>query len=183
MSEQEAAVREAREKQREWEQKKQERSAGLREAFNSEGELSRSWMREILDTDDLSELLNEYEIRKIRGLLNKQQLLANLSEPQVHDRWHWLQVQQLKILGSFPPEESAMQGPVRAFFMKDEAEQLTALSAEQRNAIDQIIKSLQNMQTRSEDGFERKQSNTTIARTETGSDESEDDSGGFSLFS
>lgn len=151
-----------REKQRNHESE-QER---LRQAFNQQGDLDRDWMKEILGTDDLEEYLDPYELDKVRGLVNQQWVLANLSDAQTHDRWYKLEVMKLKVIGSFPPDESEIQGPLRAVLLSDEKECLTSLTAEQRNVIDQIFMSLQNMVTRSTDGFERKQFNTNYARTE-----------------
>lgn len=178
VSEQVEAKKELREREREHKLEQQK----IREAFNADGELSRSWLKEILDTEDLEELLDDYELRKIRGLINRQWVLGKLSEAQVHDRWYKLEVMKLKIYGEFPPRESSIQGPIRAFLFDDPTENLTALTAEQRNAIDQIIMSLQNMVTRSEDGFERKQMNTRYAGTESRDGRDDDGGGTLSLF-
>lgn len=167
-----------KEKQRDF-QKEQQR---LQQAFNQNGELSKGWMHEILSTEDLENKLDEFELDKIRALINKQWMLGNLSEAQTHDRWYKLEVMKIKIYGEFPPGESAIQGPVRAFLYDDPKEELTALTPEQRNAVDQIILSLQNMVTRSTDGFERKQVNTSIARSETEDGTGDEESGGLSLF-
>jgi len=172
-------------KQRQQEQKRkrefQEEQQTLQQAFNQQGELSRPWMRELLSVDDLEERLQSNTIRKIQGLLNKQWVLSNLTAAETHDRMHWLEVQKLKILGEHPPQQSPIQGPMRAFLLNDEYEQLRALTATERNEIDQIIQGLKNMTTRSRDGFERKQQQTSIARTETG-DDGEQETGGLSLF-
>lgn len=173
-----------RERQREFQQQQKREQQALQQAFNQKGKLDRGWMREILDTDDLQQHLNEYEIDKIRALINKQWVLANLSDAQTHDRWYKLDVMKLKIYGSFPPSETPIQGPVRAVALNDESEVLTALTAEQRSVIDQIFTSLQNMVTRSTGGFERKQTNTSIARTETEQNKDNDgDSGLRGIFS
>lgn len=177
----EAMQQKRKERERDRDFKREQRE--LQEAFNQQGELDKGWMRDILDTNDLENQLDEYELDKVRALVNKQWMLSNLSEAQTHDRWYKLEVMKYKIYGEFPPEESAIQGPVRAFLYDDSKEQLTALTAEQRNAIDQIILSLQNMVARSTDGFERKQINTSIARSESESHTDDDDSGGLGLFS
>jgi len=171
-----------REKQREKERAEEREERRLQEAFNANGELDKGWMKEILNTDDLESHLDPFELNKVRALINRQWVLANLTDAQVHDRWYKLEVMKLKIFGEFPPSESAIQGPMRAFLFDDEMEQLTALTAEQRNAIDQIIASLQNMLTRSKEGFERKQINTNIARTEREQTEN-DGKGKLGLFS
>lgn len=154
----------------------------IQEAFNQHGELDRDWMEEVLGVDDLKDALNEYQLRKIQGLVNKQWLLGNLTEAQTHDRWYKLEVMKYKILGSFPPPESAIQGPIRAFLYDDEYERLESLTAEERNAFDQIITSLQNMVTRSKEGWERKQANTKYARTDREQIENESSGGRLSIF-
>jgi len=154
----------------------------LEKAFNQDGDLSADWLRELLETKDLQANLDEYEIRKIRGMINKQWMLGNLSEAQVHDRWYKLEVMKLKILGSFPPEESVVQGPIRAALYDDEYEMLESLTPEQRNAIDQIIATLQNMVTRSKGGKERELIDTSIAKTETEPREDNDGGKRFGLF-
>lgn len=170
---------EEREKERQF-KSEQER---LREAFNADDGPREGWMREILETSDLENKLDEYELDKVRGIINKQQILSNLSEAQVHDRWYKLEVLKYRIFGEFPPDQSQIQGPLRAVVMDDELEVLTSLTAEQRNTVEQIIVSLQNMITRSESGFERKQINTNIARTEREDTENDESGGRLGLFS
>ena len=152
-----------REKQREFQ--REQRLA--QEAFNQQGQLSRGWLREILDTDDLENRLQEQMVVKIQQMLNRQWVLANLTDAETHDRIYKLEVMKLKLLGEAPPDESAVQGPLRAWLYDDEEERLRALTAQERNSIDQIITTLQNMVTRSRGGFEREQINTNIARTES----------------
>ena len=174
-----SSIRQARKEQKRRERQRKEERADekeqrrLQQAFNQQGNLDRGWMKEILNTDDLEQHLDEFELNKVRALINRQWVLANLTDAQTHDRWYKLEVMKLKIYGSFPPDESVIQGPIRAALYDDEMEQLTSLTAEQRNTIDQIIASLQNMLTRSKEGFERKQINTNIARTEREQTENE----------
>lgn len=177
MSAEAQSVAEERKRQREFEAEQRT----LQEAFNQQGELSRPWMRELLDVDDLEERLQPNTIRKIQGLLNKQWVLSNLTDAETHDRVHWLEVMKYKIYGEHPPPESAIRGPIRAFLYDDPWEELQPLTPGERNEIDQIIQGLKNRVTRSRGGFERKQQQTSIARTERESD-GEDDSGGLSLF-
>lgn len=165
-----------REKQREFQ--REQRLA--QEAFNQQGNLSRGWLREILDTDDLENRLQEQMVIKIQQMLNRQWILANLTDAETHDRIHKLKVIKLKILGEAPPQESVVQGELRAWLYGDAEERIYALTAKERNSIDQIITTLQNMVTRSRGGFEREQINTNIARTENQSESDDDNSGGLS---
>jgi hypothetical protein len=167
--------RRERERQREHQSEQQR----LQQAFNQNGDLDKGWLDELLTTEDLEDELDTYQIRKIRALINKQAVLSKLSKAQVHDRWYKLEVIKFKILAEFPPEESAIQGRIRAFLKDDPYEELNALTAEERTAIDQIIMTLQNMVTRSSDGFERKQINTNIAKTESETQNRSEDNGGM----
>ena len=91
---QKAAQREARrrEKHREQERAEQIEQRKLQQAFNQQGELDKGWMKEILNTDDLEKHLDQFELNKVRALINRQWVLANLSEAQTHDRWYKLEV-------------------------------------------------------------------------------------------
>lgn len=149
----------------------QREQQAMTQAFNQKGQLDRGWMREILDTEDLEKHLQEHTITKIQALLNKDWVLSNLTDAETHDRKHKLKVMELKIKGQHPPQESAIVGPVRAFLNDDPTEDLWPLTAQERQTIDQIITTLQNRVTRSRGGFERKQQQTSIARTESESSE------------
>lgn len=179
MSAAQAAQRQEQEYERQREHQREQRL--VQEAFNAQGELKRSWMRDILDVDDLEEKLQPFTIQKVRGLLNKQWLLANLNEGQAHDRWCELEVMFLKILGQHPPQESCIVGPVRAFLFDDETEGLWPLTAQERTAIRQIVMSCQNMSTRSRAHAERKLISTSIARAERGDDGPKEKSSKWSL--
>jgi len=156
----------------------------IQQAFNSEGELSQSWMEQVLDVDRLEDKLQKSTNEHIKAMINKQWILGNLTNAEAHDRVYKLEVMKLKILGAHPVGDSIVQGEARAFFFDDENEQLKALYPRERNRIDQIITTLQNMVTRSRDGFERKQINTSIAVSENALEEEEGvESGWGGLFS
>jgi len=144
--------------------KKTQETESLRKAFNDDGQLSRGWMREILDVEDLEQQLQPQMIEKIQGLINKQWMLANLTDAETHDRIYKLDVMKIKLYGEAPPEESELVGPIRAVVYDDPGEDIMPLTSAERNTIDQIIMTLQNMTTRSRGGFEREQ----IALTHTG---------------
>lgn len=173
---------EERDKQREFQREQTERQAKLQEAFNSSGDLSRDWMREVLGVEKLEERLQRYTIPKIQAMLNEQWILSHLTDAETHDRVWWLEVQKLKIFGEHPPNESVITGEMRAYLLDDESEQLQPLTASERNAIDQLIKTLQNMVTRSRGGFERKQENTRIAATQSEDTTSSDEGRMRGLF-
>lgn len=169
---------EQRQEERQRDREHQEDQQLLQQAFNQQGNLSRGWMQEILNTDDLEDKLQESTIKKIQSMLNKQWFLANLTDAETHDRVYKLDVIKLKILGEHPPQESSITGDARAFIYDDEWERLEPLTPLERNSIDQVITTMKNAVTRSRDGFERKQINTNIARTESESAKQTEDSKG-----
>jgi len=182
-AERELKKREELKKQREQRQERRQREKmELQQAFNTSGELDRGWMREILNTDDLEEKLQPNTVTKIQAMLNRQWIIANLTEAETHDRIWWLEAQKYKIYAEHPRSDTGVEGPMRAFLMDDNVEQLRPLSARERNAIDQVVNGLKNMVTRARGGFERQQINTNIARTETGEDQSNEGGGGMLGF-
>lgn len=182
-AEREFKAREKMKKQREQRQEQRKRKQmELQQAFNSAGELDRGWMREILDTDELEKKLQKNTVKKIQAMLNRQWIISNLTDAETHDRIWWLEAQKYKIYAEHPRSDTGVEGPMRAFLMDDNVEQLRPLSARERNAIDQVVTGLKNMVTRARGGFERQQINTNIARTETGEDQSDDGSGGMLGF-
>lgn len=170
-----------RRQQKQHERQKEQRA--LQAAFNDNGKLDKGWMEKILDVQDIEEQLDAHTVNKIQSLLNKQWFIANLTNAETHDKVYWLEVQRYKLTAYHPPEDSKMTGAVRAFVMDDEEERLKPLTPQERNDIDQIIKTIQNMVTRSRDGFERKQINTSINRAETENGEEDSDSTFTGLFS
>jgi len=170
-------VRREREAQRDF----QREQSMVQQAFNSQGELSRGWMREMIGTDDLEDQLQPHTITKIQATLNKQWIVSNLTDAETHDRTYWLEVMKYKIQGDHPPEATVVRGPLRAYLFNDPQAELQPLTAQERNAVEQVIEGLKNMVTRSRGGFEREQINTNIARTETESS-SDDGENGWGLF-
>lgn len=166
-----------RQQEREFKQEKEQQK--LQRAFNQQGNLSTDWMEDLLGTDDLTDGLQENTVKKIQGMLNKQMIIANLTEAETHDRKYKLEVMKHKIFSEHPPQESRVTGKMRAFLYDDPQEALRPLTAHERNQIDQIITALQNMITRSRGGFERKQQQTSIAKTEQESEKRQESSGGL----
>lgn len=172
-------IKQERERERQFKADQRERERALDEAFNSRGELSRGWMEEVLDTRDLEEKLQPATIKKIQALLNKQWILSNLTEAETHDRMYKLEAMKLKILDQHPPEDTVIAGPLRAALYDDPEEDLRPLTQQERITIDQLITTMKNMVARSRGGFERKQINTSIARSETESSDVSEESGMF----
>jgi len=177
-----------KEEQREHERTMREKQAAMQEAFGGGDGLSRTAIEGMLSAEDISvggpDDLQEKTVAKIQSLLSRDWVLANLTEAQEHDARHKLEVMKLKVLGMHPPPDSGIQGRYRAFLLDDEDEALDALTQQERILIDELFETLKTRFTRGRGGFERELIETNIARTETGEDEPEDDSGGLTgLFS
>lgn len=180
-SERETEARaEAREKLREQQHEREREQAELQQAYRSEQGQSPRVIEELLSNDELvrgtEDDLQEATKAKLRSVLSRDVVLANLSDGQEHDIWYKLQVLQVKVERMHPPEEG-IGGAARAYYMDDESEALDALSQRERVIIDDLITALQARLTRGRGGFERKQQNTSIAQSETNRQQS-DDSGG-----
>lgn len=172
--------REAKREQREY----QEEQKLIQRAFNADDEVDPNWMEKVLNVDDIEARLQPATVEKVCGLLNDTWFLSNLNDAQVNDRIHKLKVMKKKLIDDHPPEESHVTGATRAFLFDDGTEKLEPLSASERNILDQFFTTMENQVPRSSDGFERKQIDTKIARSERGEDHKESSSGGLSgLFS
>lgn len=177
-----------KEEQREHERTMREKQAAMQEAFGGADGISKTAIEGMLSAEDISvggpDDLQEKTVAKIQSLLSRDWVLANLTEAQEHDARHKLEVMKLKVLGMHPPPDSGIQGQYRAFLLDDEDENLDALTQQERILIDELFETLKTRFTRGRGGFERELIETNIARTETGEDEPEDDSGGLTgLFS
>lgn len=179
MSEKEVIRERKRERQHQREQQT------LQQAFNQNGQMSKNFIAELLDKDDLqTDGLQEVTVSKIQNLLSRDWVLGNLTDAQEHDIRFKLEVMKYKILGMHPPEESVITGKTRAFLFDDEMEELLPLTQQERFLIDELIETLKARATRGRQGFERKQMNTNIAETRTQKDNQEEKSGGLrGLFS
>ena len=135
----------------------------MQQAFNQGGQLRKDWMEDLIGVDDLEDRLQQGTILKIQAMLNKEWVLAHLTDAEAHDARFWLDVMRIKILGEHPPEESAIRGPLRAYLFDEQMEGLWPLTAAERNTINQLIETLKARVTRGRGGFERKQMNTSYA--------------------
>lgn len=177
------AIKKAREEQRRKKKKDRREQTEIQQAFQSQGNPERSVIRELLSDDDITrggpEDLQEVTISKIENLLGQDVLLANLTRAQENDLRYKLEVIRYKVLGSHPPSESEIQGPIRAYLWDDEMEDLNALTQQERLIIDDLFETIKARVTRGREGFERKQQNTSIALSESGGEESKDSGGMF----
>lgn len=177
------AIKKAREEERRKKKKDRREQTEIQQAFQAQGSPEGSVIRELLSDDDITrggpEDLQEVTISKIENLLGQDVLLANLTKAQENDLRYKLEVIRYKVLGSHPPSESEMQGPIRAYLWDDEMEDLNALTQQERLIIDDLFETLKARVTRGREGFERKQQNTSIALSESGGEENKDSGGMF----
>jgi len=138
--------------------------------------LDRDYLESILDTD----VLQEQTITKIRTYIDRNWILSNRTEARQHDIFHKLAVMEMKIKGLHPPDESAIQGEVRAFMYDDPAENLTTLTAAQKAEVESFFDTLRfALLPRGREGFERRQLVTEVRESRTESETfNDDDSGG-----
>lgn len=172
-------VQEEREKQREFKREQQT----IQQAFNADSELDRTFIEEILSSDDVTagsaDDLQEVTVAKIKSLMGRDPILANMTSAQEHDIRFKLEVLKYKVLGSHPPDDSSIKGKTRAFLYDDPMEQLEPLTQQERILIDEFFETLKTRATRGREGFERKQINTRIAQTRTEQDSNNSQKGGF----
>lgn len=172
-------VKEERQQQREFQREQQT----LQQAFGQGADLDKNFIQHLIDTEDIvrgtSTDLDDVTITKIQNILSQDVVLGNFTAAQEHDRRLWVECQKYKVLGSHPPEESAIQGAARAFLYDDEMEQLQSLTQQERIIVHDFFELMKDRVSRGREGFERQQLNTNIARTETES-KTDDDGGGLS---
>jgi hypothetical protein len=174
-----------KEKQRNHQEQMTKKEAALRKAFNADGEDSDAIIEQLLSSEDLEAggpgTLQEPTVAKIKNLMSRDWVVANLTDAQEHDIRHKLEVLKLKVIGMHPPQESAVEGELRAYLLDDRDERLRPLTAEERVLIDELFETLKARITRGRQGFERELMRTNIARSETAV-EDEDDDGGYGLL-
>lgn len=178
MSERQPTRRDMGEIKRERQREREEQRHARQITFDSEGRLSRDYLEGVLDTT----VLQDQTIEVIRNYIDRNWVLANRNEAEQHDIFHKLVVMKHKILGSHPPQGSAIVGPVRAALFDDESEDLMPLSSPQRAEIDSFFDSLRfSLITRGRGGHERRLLDTQIRESRTESDTFRDDSSGGRL--
>lgn len=165
----------------------------LQQAFNADGELSRSFVETIVSKNDLEigapegvdngDVVAEATVAKLQNMLSRDWVLGNLTRAQEHDARNKAEVIKLKIEDMHPPAESHLQGQLRAhYYGGDDSEALRSLTPQERLLIDELIETLKVRFGRGREGFERKQENTSISRAETDTEDSEDSGSSWGLF-
>ena len=91
------------------------------------------------------------------NMVDKTWILGNLSDAEVHEIKWWMEVMYIKIKSRFPPKDSNIQGPLRAYYYADRDELLWALTDKQKIIISQMLKGIAVYVTRSKQGFQQEQ--------------------------
>lgn len=107
--------------------------------------------------------------------------LGNISDAEYHEiKWD-MQALFLEIKACFPPQESEVQGDVRAFLLDDADERVEALTDRQKTIIAQMIKGIQVMVSRSKGGMQQEMLVKSISVSEI-MEEDEDQESAWGLF-
>lgn len=120
-------------------------------------------------------------INMLDNMVDRSFVLGNLKDAEVHEiKWR-LHTLYLKIKAQFPPQESDVTGPVRAFLYDDADENMDPLSDQQRNIIAQMLIGIHVYISRSRDGFQQEMMIKSINVSEVLDPEDEDEGalGGF----
>lgn len=143
-------------------------------AGQAQGEpMDRTYIREMTDHE-----LEQGTIDILSNLLDRDFMLGNLSEAEVHE-YRWLaRVLRLEIEALHPNEESVWQGHVRAVAFDDRDDGLPSLSEQDLSIIEQFLMAVIARATRGKDGWQQEMFNKTITASETRQIDDDDD-GGF----
>lgn len=121
--------------------------------------------------------MSDAGINMLDNMVDRSMALGNLKDAEVHEiKWR-LHTLFIKICSQFPPKESSLQGPVRAFVMNDSGENLNALSDRQRHIIAQMIIGITVFISRSRGGFQQEMMVKSINVSEVMDPDESDDEG------
>lgn len=121
--------------------------------------------------------MSDAGINMLDNMVDRSMALGNLKDAEVHEiKWR-LHTLFIKICSQFPPKESSIQGPVRAFVMDDSGENLNALSDRQRHIIAQMIIGINVFISRSRNGFQQEMMVKSINVSEVMDPDDNDDDG------
>lgn len=143
-------------------------------AAQARGEgMDRTYINEMTDHE-----LAQGSVDILSNLLDRDFMLGNLSDAEVHE-YRWLvRVLRLEIEALHPNEDSVFRGPLRAVAFGDRDDALPSLSEQDLSIIEQFLMAVIARATRGKDGWQQEMFNKTIQASET-RQVGEDDSGGF----
>jgi hypothetical protein len=135
--------------------------------------MDRAYINEMTDHQ-----LQEPTVGILSNLLDRDFMLANMNDAEVHE-YRWLaRVMKLEVEALHPNEDSIFQGEIRAVAYDDPEENLEALSAQDRAIIEQFLMAVISRATRGREGWQQEMFNKTIQASET-REVNNDDDGGF----
>jgi len=130
------------------------------------------YLEKLMQTD-----MTDAGINLLDNMVDQSFILGNITEAEYHDIKWQMQAMYLKITSNFPPEESCVQGRVRAFVLDDRDENLESLTGQQRTIIAQMIRGIMMLVSRSKDGFQQEMNVKSISVSEVMNSEDEEQDG------
>jgi hypothetical protein len=135
--------------------------------------MDRTYIREMTEHE-----LDQGTIDILSNLLDRDFMLGNLSDAEVHE-YRWLaRVLRLEIESLHPNESSIFEGGVRMIAFDDRNDKLPSLSEQDLTIIEQFLMAVISRATRGKDGWQQEMFNKTIQASET-REVNADDDGGF----
>src|SRR6056297_2436664 len=143
-------------------------------ASQANGEaMDRTYINEMTDHE-----LDQGTVDILSNLLDRDFMLGNLSDAEVHE-YRWLaRVLRLEIEALHPNERSVFAGATRAAAFDDPHDALPSLSEQDLSIIEQFLMAVIARATRGKDGWQQEMFNKTIQASET-REVGDDDDGGF----
>jgi len=135
--------------------------------------MDRTYIREMTDHE-----LDQGTVDILSNLLDRDFMLGNLSDAEVHE-YRWLaRVLRLEIEALHPNENSIFEDSVRMIAFDDRKDKLPSLSEQDLTIIEQFLMAVIARATRGKDGWQQEMFNKTIQASET-REVGDDDGGGF----
>jgi len=135
--------------------------------------MDKTYINEMTDHE-----LDQGTVDILSNLLDRDFMLGNLSDAEVHE-YRWLaRVIRLEIEALHPNEDSVWKGPLRAVAFDDRKDALPSLSEQDLSIIEQFLMAVIARATRGKDGWQQEMFNKTITASER-RDVGNDDDGGI----
>jgi hypothetical protein len=135
--------------------------------------MDRTYINEMTDHE-----LEQGTIDILSNLLDRDFMLGNLSDAEVHE-YRWLaRVIRLEIEALHPNEDSVFRGELRAAAFDDRSDALPSLSEQDLSIIEQFLMAVIARATRGKDGWQQEMFNKTISASER-REVGDDDDGGI----
>jgi hypothetical protein len=150
----------------------QEHQRNLNASQASGEAMDRTYINEMTDHE-----LDQGTVDILSNLLDRDFMLGNLSDAEVHE-YRWLaRVIRLEIEALHPSEESIWQDELRAVAFDDRRDALPSLSEQDLSIIEQFLMAVIARATRGKDGWQQEMFNKTISASERREVGGDDDGG------